>query len=67
MPNVSRNDFAACPIILSSKASTAARSPKNSNQPFAWRRPRRIFVNSMSDLFPRVVPTEYIARVANVM
>lgn len=37
------------------------------DQPFAWRRSRRIFVNSMSDLFHEDVPDEYIARVANVM
>ena len=41
--------------------------PHKLNEPLAWRRPRRIFVNSMSDLFHEYVPTEYIQRVANVM
>lgn len=37
------------------------------DQPFQWRRPRRIFVNSMSDLFQDPVPVEFIRRVWNVM
>lgn len=35
--------------------------------PLRWRRPRRIFVNSMSDLFHDQVPDDYIARVWGVM
>lgn len=35
--------------------------------PLAWRRPRKVFVNSMSDLFHAEVPTEFIARVWSVM
>src|SRR4030042_4129505 len=31
--------------------------------PLNWRRPRRIFVNSMSDLFHEEVPFEFIAQV----
>ena len=41
--------------------------PEKLDQPLAWRRSRRIFVNSMSDLFQDGVPTEYIARVGEVM
>lgn len=36
-------------------------------QPLRWRKPRRVFVNSMSDLFHPDVPTEFIARVFEVM
>lgn len=36
-------------------------------EPIRWKKPRRIFVNSMSDLFHKDVPTEYIARVFAVM
>lgn len=36
-------------------------------QPLRWRRPRRIFVNSMSDLFHDDVPDEWIDRVFAVM
>jgi protein gp37 len=35
--------------------------------PLHWKKARTIFVNSMSDLFHRDVPTEYIDRVFNVM
>jgi len=35
--------------------------------PLRWKKPRRIFVNSMSDLFHEDVPAEFIHRVWNVM
>jgi protein gp37 len=41
--------------------------PERLDQPLRWNRPRRIFVNSMSDLFHKDVPDEYIARVFAVM
>lgn len=41
--------------------------PDKLDQPLRWRRPRRIFVNSMSDLFHDSVPDAYIARVFAVM
>ncbi|QRE81862.1 phage Gp37/Gp68 family protein [Rhodococcus ruber] len=37
------------------------------DQPLRWRRPRRVFVNSMSDLFHHNVPDKYIAMVFSVM
>jgi protein gp37 len=36
-------------------------------EPLRWRSPRKIFVNSMSDLFHQDVPDDYIAAVAGVM
>lgn len=36
-------------------------------QPLRWARPRKIFVNSMSDLFHEQVPDEFIRRVFAVM
>lgn len=36
-------------------------------QPLAWRRPRMIFVNSMSDLFHKDVPRAFIDRVFETM
>lgn len=33
------------------------------NAPISWRKPRLIFVNSMSDLFQDAVPTDFIRRV----
>ncbi len=41
--------------------------PERLDQPLRWRKPRRIFVNSMSDLFHDDVPNDYIARVWAVM
>lgn len=35
--------------------------------PLRWKAPRRIFVNSMSDLFHEDVPTDYVQRVFDVM
>jgi len=41
--------------------------PQMLELPFKWKSPRRIFVNSMSDLFHEAVPTEYIKQVFEVM
>lgn len=41
--------------------------PERLDQPLRWRRPRRIFVNSMSDLFHEDVPTLFIDAVFGVM
>src|SRR6266705_862167 len=35
--------------------------------PLRWRRPRRVFVNSMSDLFHEDVPDAFIQRLVEVM
>lgn len=35
--------------------------------PRTWKKPRRIFVNSMSDLFHEAVPSDFIGRVWDVM
>ena len=37
--------------------------PERLEQPLRWRTPRMIFVNSMSDLFHKEIPQEFIARV----
>lgn len=41
--------------------------PERLDQPLRWRKPRRVFVNSMSDLFHEDVPDEFIAAVFGVM
>jgi protein gp37 len=41
--------------------------PQMLELPLRWRRPQTIFVNSMSDLFHKDVPLEYIQRVFEVM
>lgn len=37
------------------------------NDPFTWKKPRKVFVNSMSDLFHARVPVEFIRRVFEVI
>lgn len=41
--------------------------PGRLQQPFGWRRPRMIFVNSMSDLFHKAVPKSFVDRVFDTM
>ncbi len=41
--------------------------PDQLDLPLRWRRPKRIFVNSMSDLFHESVPDEYIRQVFDMM
>ena len=41
--------------------------PEKLGQPLLWRKARIIFVNSMSDLFHKDVPSEYVRRVCDVM
>jgi protein gp37 len=37
------------------------------NLPLKWRKPKMIFVNSMSDLFHEKIPDDFIARVFDIM
>ena len=41
--------------------------PEVLDKPLRWRKPRMVFVNSMSDLWHEAVPFEYIAAVFGVM
>lgn len=41
--------------------------PARLRKPFTWKKPSRVFVNSMSDLFHEVVPGAFIADVFEVM
>ena len=41
--------------------------PEKLNLPLTWRAPRKVFVNSVSDLFHERVPTDWIASVGDVM
>jgi protein gp37 len=41
--------------------------PERLERPLRWRRPRLIFVNSMSDMFHELIPDEYVAEVFDVM
>jgi protein gp37 len=41
--------------------------PERLHDPLAWRQPRHIFVNSMSDLFHKDIPEEYLRAVFEIM
>lgn len=41
--------------------------PEKLAEPLRWSAPKRVFVNSMSDLFLHDIPTDYIVAVARVM
>ena len=41
--------------------------PERLSQPLRWKRPRMIFVNSMSDLFHKDIPKDFIDRVFDTM
>jgi len=41
--------------------------PERIEQPLSWKKPKMIFVNSMSDLFHKNVPAEFIAQVFETM
>jgi protein gp37 len=41
--------------------------PERLGIPLGWKRPRMVFVNSMSDLFHEDIPDEYVAEVFEVM
>lgn len=42
-------------------------APQALNLPYSWKRPKVVFVNSMSDLFHEDVPLSYIKKVFSVM
>jgi protein gp37 len=41
--------------------------PESLREPFKWKKPRVIFVNSMSDLFHKEIPLDYIQQIFKVM
>ena len=41
--------------------------PERLDQPARWRSPRRVFVNSMSDLFHEEVPFDFVRQVFDAM
>ncbi|WP_432846023.1 DUF5131 family protein [Amycolatopsis sp. CA-161197] len=46
---------------------TVTPHPDRLEKPVGWRKPRRVFVNSMSDLFHKDVPDRFIAKVFHTM
>lgn len=41
--------------------------PETLKEPYLWKKPKMIFVNSMSDLFHKDVPVDYIQKIFRVM
>jgi len=41
--------------------------PETLNEPYTWKKPRMIFINSMSDLFHKDVPIDYIQKIFKVV
>ena len=57
-----------CPSSISIGATTGVvLHPDRFGKPLSWRKPRKVFVCSMADLFHDHVPDEYIAQVFAVM
>jgi protein gp37 len=41
--------------------------PESLDEPYSWKKPRMVFVNSMSDLFHKDIDLSYLKKVFNVM
>jgi protein gp37 len=41
--------------------------PETLNEPYTWKKPRMIFINSMSDLFHKDVPVDFIQKIFNAL
>ena len=41
--------------------------PESLNEPYTWKKPKLVFVNSMSDLFHEDIPLDFIKKVFEVM
>lgn len=62
-----KREYTGLPWTPANAATNVQLRPERLDQPIRWRRPRRIFVNSLSDLFHELVPDEFIDRVFAVM
>ena len=66
-PSALPSDSAVLPDIPSKAGSILRFVRRRISQPISWKRPRMIFVNSMSDLFHKDIPTEFIDNVFDTM
>ena len=58
-----RPGYPGLPWTPENAATNIVLHPDRLDLPLRWRKPRRVFVNSMSDLFHENIPEEYIHRV----
>jgi protein gp37 len=59
--------YPGLPWTPENAAANVVLRPDRLDQPLRWRRPRMVFVNSMSDLFHEHIPDYFIAEVFGVM
>lgn len=59
--------YTTLPWTARNAAQNVMLHPDRLEMPLRWRKPRRVFVNSMSDLFHEQVPDEFIWRVFGIM
>lgn len=59
--------YPGLPWTPENAATNVTLRPDKLDDPLSWREPRRVFVNSMSDLFHELVPIEFLAEVFNTM
>jgi protein gp37 len=59
--------FQHLPAYAGRKFTDVAVHPERLNLPLRWRRPRKVFVNPMSDLFHEAVPIEFIDQIFAIM
>lgn len=64
---VGRQGYPGLPWTPENAAANVLLRPERLELPLRWSRPRRIFVNSMSDLFHELIDVDWIARVFAVM
>lgn len=62
-----RHGWSKAPWTPENAAQNVILHPERLEKPATWRKPRMVFVNSMSDLFHPRVPGEYIEKVFAVM
>lgn len=64
---VGRAGYPGLPWTPDNASENVVLRPERLDIPLRWRGPRRVFVNSMSDLFHELVPFEFVDRVFAVM
>src|SRR3990167_6333888 len=62
-----RRGWSTLPWTPANAAENVVLHPERLNAPLRWRKPQRVFVNSMSDLFHEQVPEAFVDQVFAVM